>query len=83
MRPSESGMLAWLNVEKLGTADEVVARLMEDAKIMVNSGIPYGQQGRGHIRIVTACYASDADAQQRFDRIRAALLNLAKEKGLA
>ena len=55
---------------------------MEDAKIMVNSGIPYGQQGRGHIRIVTACYASDADAQQRFDRIRAALLNLAKEKGL-
>lgn len=83
MRPSESGILSWLNVEKLGTADEVVARLMEDAKIMVNSGIPYGQQGRGHIRIVTACYASDADAQQRFDRIRTALLNLAKEKGLA
>lgn len=82
MRPSESGILSWLNIERLGTAEEVVRRLMGNAKIMVNSGTPYGQCGKGHIRIVTACYASDEEAQKRFQRIRSALIKMAEEKGL-
>lgn len=83
MRPPESGILSWLNIEKLGTCDEVAARLMTDAQIMVNAGTPYGTQGEGHIRIVTACFASDAEAQKRFDRIQAVLFQMAKEKGLS
>lgn len=50
--------------------------------ILVNHGTPYGEQGRGHIRIVTACFASDAYAQVHFARMRAALMAMAAERGL-
>lgn len=83
MKMSESGILSWLNISQLGTDEEVASRLMSDAMIMVNQGTPYGSQGKGHLRIVTACFASDEDAMARFQRIRKVLLEMAKEKGLA
>ena len=55
---------------------------MEHARIMVNQGTPYGSQGEGHIRIVTACFAKDEDAVERFERIKAALTQMAREKGV-
>ena len=82
MKQSESGILSWLNISALGTDVEVAERLQKDAMILVNQGTPYGQQGKGHIRIVTACFASDEDAMERFMRIRQVLLTMAKEKGL-
>lgn len=82
MKLPESGILSWLNVSRLGTDAEVAARLREDAKIMINEGSPYGQQGRGHIRIVTACFARDEDARERLLRIRQVLQTMAAEKGL-
>lgn len=82
MRMSESGILSWLDVSALGTSQEVADYLMEHAKIMVNQGTPYGEQGAGFIRIVTACFAKDEDAVQRFERIKAAFTELAKRKGL-
>jgi aspartate/methionine/tyrosine aminotransferase len=82
MQLPESGILSWLNISRLGTSEEVADRLMEDAKIMVNQGVPYGSQGEGYIRIVTACFARDEDAQLRFDRIRKVLLKMGEEKGI-
>lgn len=82
MRASESGILTWLNISRLGTDEEVAQRLQKDAMILVNQGTPYGEQGKGHIRIVTACFASDEDAQARFARMRAVLLAMAAERGL-
>ncbi len=82
MKMSESGILSWLNVSRLGTDEEVCTRLQEEARILVNQGSPYGSQGKGHIRIVTACFASDEEAARRFTRIRDVLLKMAAEKGL-
>ena len=82
MKLPESGILSWLNVSRLGTDEEVAARIREDAKILINEGSPYGQQGKGHIRIVTACFADDADAKVRLLRIRKVLMTMAAEKGL-
>lgn len=82
MKPSESGILSWLNVERLGTSEEVAGWLMEHAKIMVNQGTPYGAEGEGWLRIVTACFARDEDALARYDRIRTALCGLARKKGV-
>lgn len=82
MKLPESGILSWLNISRLGTSEEVVGRIMSEAKIMVNQGVPYGKQGEGYIRIVTACFAKDEDAQERFMRIRHVLENMAKEKGI-
>lgn len=83
MAMPESGILSWLNISQLGTEEEVCARLQEEARILVNQGEPYGQQGKGHIRIVTACFASDEEAGQRLERIRRVLWKMAEEKGLA
>jgi aspartate/methionine/tyrosine aminotransferase len=82
MKMSESGILSWLDVSALGTSQEVADYLLEHAKIMVNQGTPYGKQGEGHIRIVTACFAKDEDAVLRYERIKAALTQMAKEKGI-
>ena len=82
MKMSESGILSWLDISALGTSQEVADYLLEHAKIMVNQGTPYGKQGEGHIRIVTACFAKDEDAVLRYERIKAALTQLAKEKGI-
>lgn len=82
MKPSESGILSWLNISRLGTSAEVADYIKEHANIMVNQGTPYGAQGEGHIRIVTACYADDKDAAKRFQDIKTALTQLAKQKGI-
>ena len=83
MTVTESGILSWLNISKLGSAEEVCERIMKDAKIMVNQGNPYGAQGEGHIRIVSACFAKDEDAKIRFLRIANVLKTMAKEKGIS
>ena len=82
MKPSESGILSWLNVSALGTSGEVADYIRDHANIMVNQGTPYGAQGEGHIRIVTACFADDEEAAGRFRDIKRALTELAKEKGI-
>lgn len=82
MKPSESGILSWLNVSALGTSAEVADYIRDHANIMVNQGTPYGAQGEGHIRIVTACFANDEEAAGRFLDIKRALTELAKEKGI-
>ena len=82
MKPSESGILSWLNVSALGTSAEVADYIRDHANIMVNQGTPYGAQGEGHIRIVTACFADDEEAAGRFRDIKRALTELAKEKGI-
>ena len=83
MRPSESGILSWLNIERLGTDAEVADWLLERCKIMVNRGSGYGARGAGHLRIVSACFWNDEDAKLRFERIRDALAELAEKKRLA
>jgi len=82
MKMSESGILSWIDVSALGTCEEVANYIMEKAKIMVNQGLPYGSQGEGHLRIVTACFADDETARGRFERIKDALTDLAKAKGI-
>ncbi len=82
LRKSESGILTWLNISRLGTAEYVCNRIMEGARIMVNQGTPYGAEGEGHIRIVTACFADDDDAIAHFERIGKVLRDIAAEKGI-
>ena len=82
MTMPESGILAWLNVSRLGTAAEAAAQILEDAHILVNEGTPYGKEGEGHIRIVIACFNDDLDAIAAFEGIKSALTKLAKKKGV-
>lgn len=82
MRMSESGILSWLDVGELGSSQEVAGYIAKHAKVLVNQGTPYGEQGENHIRIVTACFKKEQDAVRRFMRIKEALTQLAREKDI-
>ena len=66
-----------------GHAGEVAAYLMREAKVCVNEGGPYGRQGAGHIRIVHGCFQDSQRIYRAMERVRAALIQLGREKGLA
>jgi aspartate/methionine/tyrosine aminotransferase len=78
--PSESGILTWIDVSRLGTSEEVVAYLLEHAKVLVNSGSAYGEQGKGFIRVVTGCFAEDSRAKEVFLRMATALTAMYGER---
>lgn len=82
MQLSESGFLSWIDVSKLGSESEVMSYLNEHALVSINAGAPYGEQGKGHIRIVHGVFSSDEALEQAILRMREALLKLAEEKGL-
>ena len=70
------------HISALGTESEVMSYLNENALVSINSGAPYGEQGKGHIRIVHGVFASNEALEGAILRMREALLTLSKEKGL-
>ena len=78
--PTESGMLTWINVKKLGTSNEVYNYILENAKILVNEGSPYGSEGEGYLRIVSGAILDDDEAREALHKIRQALIELGKTK---
>lgn len=78
----ESGFLSWLNISRLGTSAEVVAYILNHAKVVVNEGTPYGLEGEGYIRIVHGCFKEETRALDAYHRIHNALSKLAAEKGI-
>ena len=83
MAMPESTFLCWVNVSKLGTADEVNAYIIKEANVVVNSGVPYGAQGEGHLRIVFGAFRDDEKMVEALERVKAALIKLGKEKGVS
>lgn len=79
----ESAFLWWIDVSALGSGAEVADYLLTHAKVSVNEGSAYGQEGKGHIRIVFGCLRDDEALYDAFRRIAKALTDLAKEKGIA
>lgn len=82
MQMPESGFLSWLDVSALGTAGEVSGRVLDEARVLVNAGEPYGAQGQGHIRIVHGCMGDEDRAVDALRRIAATLTTMAAERGL-
>lgn len=83
MAMPESTFLCWVNVSKLGTADEVNAYIIKEANVVVNSGAPYGSQGEGHLRVVFGAFRDDEKMVEALERVKAALIKLGKEKGVS
>lgn len=53
----EGTYLEWLDIRQLGiTSEEATQRLLSEGKVLVNSGVMYGEQaGEGFIRVNIAC----------------------------
>jgi aspartate/methionine/tyrosine aminotransferase len=81
MKISESGFLSWVDVSRLGTESEIMSYLNEEALVAVNSGAFYGNEGRGHIRIVHGVF-NEEQLREAIIRMRKALIKLADKKGI-
>ncbi|WP_239451823.1 MalY/PatB family protein [Frondihabitans sp. PAMC 28766] len=51
----KAGYLAWLDFRGLGLGDDPAVPLREHAYVALNSGLGFGQQGRGFARLNLAC----------------------------
>lgn len=78
----QSAFLSWIDTSALGSSDEIVNYLVDEAKVFVNAGNCYGTRGEGYIRMVQGCYKDDAKIGEAIMRIREALLKKSHEKGL-
>lgn len=78
----ESGFYGWVNVSRLGDTSEIVSYLAQEAKVLVNDGRFYGEQGAGHLRIIYGVYADREKSLAGIDRICAALKKRADALGV-
>lgn len=76
----ESGFMMWVNISELGTSREIVEFLIQDAKVIVNSGTSYGREGEGFVRIILGSLASEAAFDDALGRIVKSLTKLAEQK---
>ncbi|MEU6196299.1 aminotransferase class I/II-fold pyridoxal phosphate-dependent enzyme [Streptomyces sp. NPDC047061] len=49
--PAEATYLAWLDCRALGLGDDPAEVFLERGRVAVNSGIPFGTGGAGHVRL--------------------------------
>ncbi len=82
MQLPEAGFFVWIDVAELGDSSEITAYLVREAKVSVNDGKFYGDQGAGHLRLISGCFWEDADSFAAIDRMADALARLAEQKGL-
>jgi cystathionine beta-lyase len=57
VRP-DAGYLAWLDFRDAGLGDDPAAVLIEEGRVALNSGLAFGEPGRGFARINLACNPS-------------------------
>jgi len=74
--PIESTMLAWVNISKLGTSEQVCAFLLKDAGISVATGSHYSSLGEGFIRVAYGCYRNDDIAMHVLNKMKESLIKL-------
>jgi len=54
-RMPDAGYLAWVDLSALGWGDNPAHRIFAEAKVALNFGPLFGDQGRGHVRINMGC----------------------------
>lgn len=82
MKMPEAGFFVWIDVSGLGDSSEIVSYLVSEARVSVNDGKFYGEQGNGHLRLIDGCYWNDEDSFAAMDRMGTAFRKLAEQKGL-
>ncbi|MEU6250335.1 aminotransferase class I/II-fold pyridoxal phosphate-dependent enzyme [Glycomyces sp. NPDC047010] len=50
-RPQPGTYLAWLDCRALGLGDDPAAAFLERGRVALNSGLPFGTGGKGHVRL--------------------------------
>lgn len=69
-RRPKAGYLGWLDFRDLGLGLDPAERILQEARVALNSGPTFGTAGRGHARINLACQPSVLE--EAIDRMAAA-----------
>ena len=83
MAMPESTFLCWVNVSRLGTADEVNAYIIKRGQRGGERRHPVRRTKGGHLRIVFGAFREEAQMVAALERVKAALMKLGKEKGVS
>lgn len=54
-RMPDAGYLAWVDLNGLGWGDDPGVRILREAKVALNRGPTFGDEGRGHVRFNLGC----------------------------
>lgn len=54
-RMPDAGFLAWVDLRALDLGDDPAERMLSDAKVALNPGPSFGEEGLGHVRINFGC----------------------------
>lgn len=54
-RLPDAGYLAWVDLRDLGWGDDPAGRILREARVALNRGPTFGEEGRGHVRINLGC----------------------------
>lgn len=54
-RMPDAGYLAWVDLHDLGWGDDPAGRILRDARVALNRGPTFGDEGHGHVRINLGC----------------------------
>ncbi|MYS42749.1 pyridoxal phosphate-dependent aminotransferase, partial [Streptomyces sp. SID5998] len=50
-RPGRATFLAWLDCRGLGLGDDPAQAFLDRGRVALNSGLPFGEGGAGHVRL--------------------------------
>jgi cystathionine beta-lyase len=50
-RPGHATYLAWVDCRELGLGDDPAAVFLDRGRVALNSGLPFGPGGAGHVRV--------------------------------
>ncbi|WP_129305158.1 aminotransferase class I/II-fold pyridoxal phosphate-dependent enzyme [Streptomyces sp. L2] len=70
-RPAQATYLAWLDCRALGLGDDPAAAFLDRGRVALNSGLPFGTGGAGHVRLNLA--ASPEVLEEGVRRMAAAI----------
>lgn len=70
------GYFHWVDIHRLGSSQEIVKYLVEEAQVAVGGGHWFGENGEGHIRIMYCRPKSDEIYKIAIERIAEALKKL-------
>jgi aspartate/methionine/tyrosine aminotransferase len=78
----EAGFFLWVDIRKLGSSEELVKYLIEEANVGVAPGFWFGKNGEGFLRIMFGGIADDNVYFRAIERCASALKKKAENKGI-
>jgi len=78
----EAGFCLWVDIRKLGTSEEIVKYLIDEANVGVSPGFWFGKYGEGFLRVMFGRILDDNVYFDAIERCASALNKLALKKGL-